>query len=594
MLPAAGPIGRLVFLFWLCSAGALSAFDLDWRTDGISADGLLPATLLGALASEGTTDGQDVLSAAQADYARLTSALYEAGYFGPVISIRLDGREAADISPVRVPAVVGRVTIAVAAGPQFRLGRAEIAPLAPKTELPDGFRSGGPASTSLLRSTARTATDAWRDVGHAQATVAGQQITARHGQQVLDVDIALDPGPRLRFGPLQISGETNVRHDRIRAIAGLPEGQVFSPAELDRARNRLQRTGTFRVAALSEAEAITQPDLLPIDAEIADRLPRRFGFGAELSSLQGLTLSGYWLHRNIFGGAERLRFDAEIGGIAGEDGGTDYEASVRFDKPAARGADTDYFGLFEIAALDEVGFSSNRVALTGGFINRKTPRRTYQYALGIEHAQTDDAFGERDYTILTLPLSAEFDYREPDEDARRGYFALLELTPFYAVSGTDSGVRALLDARAYRPAGDRVTLAARAQIGTVFGPALDDAPADYLFYSGGGGTVRGQPYQSLGVELPNDLLAGGRSFLGLSAEMRVRTGDNLSVVAFADAGYIGEETFPDGSGEWHSGAGFGVRYDTGVGPLRFDVAVPVDGPGENDGFEIYIGIGQAF
>ena len=107
--------------------------------------------------------------------------------------------------------------------------------------------------------------------------------------------------------------------------------------------------------------------------------------------------------------------------------------------------------------------------------------------------------------------------------------------------------------------------------------------------------MRGHDFQSLGVDFGNGDVIGGRSFLGLSGEVRVKTGEKLSVVGFYDLGYIGSEVFPDGnSGEWHSGAGVGVRYDTGIGPVRLDIAVPVDGPDDSKGVELYIGIGQSF
>ena len=87
---------------------------------------------------------------------------------------------------------------------------------------------------------------------------------------------------------------------------------------------------------------------------------------------------------------------------------------------------------------------------------------------------------------------------------------------------------------------------------------------------------------------------GGRAFLGFSAEARVKVTDAIGLVGFADAGYIGSEEFYDGSGQWHSGAGLGVRYDTGIGPIRLDLAVPTSGPETGENFQVYIGIGQAF
>lgn len=164
-----------------------------------------------------------------------------------------------------------------------------------------------------------------------------------------------------------------------------------------------------------------------------------------------------------------------------------------------------------------------------------------------------------------------------------------------AISGADNGVRTFVDARGFKTFGSArpVTLALRGQFGSVFGPDLDVAPADFLFFSGGGDSVRGQEFQALGVPVGNQI-AGGRSFVGLSSEVRVGVTDTIGVVGFVDVGYIGAEEIFDGTGVWHSGAGVGLRYNTGIGPIRFDVAVPTSGPESDENFQIYIGIGQSF
>ena len=110
--------------------------------------------------------------------------------------------------------------------------------------------------------------------------------------------------------------------------------------------------------------------------------------------------------------------------------------------------------------------------------------------------------------------------------------------------------------------------------------------------SGGAGTVRGQSYKSLAVNLGPGLRIGGRSFAALSAELRARVKDKWSVVGFADAGFVGADSWWD-DGSTHYGAGFGVRYDTGLGPIRVDIATPL-GSDAGDDIELYIGIGQAF
>ena len=70
--------------------------------------------------------------------------------------------------------------------------------------------------------------------------------------------------------------------------------------------------------------------------------------------------------------------------------------------------------------------------------------------------------------------------------------------------------------------------------------------------------------------------------------------ENIEIVGFADWGYIGAEAFPDLSGNSHAGAGLGLRYNTGIGPIRLDVATPISGDTPASNLYIYLGIGQAF
>jgi translocation and assembly module TamA len=122
---------------------------------------------------------------------------------------------------------------------------------------------------------------------------------------------------------------------------------------------------------------------------------------------------------------------------------------------------------------------------------------------------------------------------------------------------------------------------------------LQDIAPGLLFFSGGAGSVRGQPYQSLGIPVGGST-AGGRSFLAASAELRGYVTDKISLVGFYDVGMVDSDSFVSGSSSRHAGAGIGLRYDLGgLGPLRLDLAQPVSGSTGN-GLQFYLGIGQAF
>ncbi len=576
----------------------VSALEVQLNAPGIdknSVEVLRGASLVLQARNNPEATTQDMVAAARADYGRMVSALYELGYYGGVVSIRVDKQEAYDISPIASPSVIQQIIIEVEAGPIFGFGTAQIEPFPPGVSKPEGFATGERAYSGVIGTATTAAIDGWRDLGHAKAQIGNQRIWADHRQSTLSADVTIIPGPRLRFGELNITNSGKVRPDRVREIAGLPTGEIFSPDELNRASDRLRRTGAFTSVVLEEAEEITSGDTLDIDASLTAAKPRRVGFGAEISSLEGLTISGFWLHRNLLGGAERLRFEGEIGGIGGDSGGVDYRAGVRFDRPATFTPETGFFVGALTEEANEPDYRERNIQIGGGLTHFFSDELSGELSLGYQYTEIDDALGSRTLGHILMPATLTYDNRDDPLDAKEGIYTQLEVTPFVGTSDEGEGARLYLDARGYRGFGEdeRVVLAGRVLIGSILGADVRNVPSEMLFFSGGAGTVRGQPYQSLGIDLPGGLQIGGRSFLALSAELRNRLWGPWSVVGFADAGFVGADDFAQETGDWHSGAGFGARYDTGFGPIRVDLATPLDGDAGQD-FELYIGIGQAF
>ncbi len=581
-------------LFSGLSAGA---FDLTIQSNGGEeiTDAIRESSLLAEAENNGVRNPQEIIAAARTDYRQVLGTLYKKGYYSGVVSIMIDGREAASLPPFFRTRSVSDVRIAVKTGEPFVFGRIGIAPLAPETELPESFARGEPALAPVVGEAVDSAILAWREVGHAKAEPTSQSIVADHARNRLDASVTLDPGPRVRFGDLNINGAKSVRERRIREIAGLPRGEVYSPDELDAVAQRLRDTGAFRSVSLSEGETVAPDGRMDITARLVEEKPRRFGVGAEIESSEGVSVSTYWMHRNLLGGAENLRFDAEIGGIGSQDSGTDYRLGAVFSRPGTFAAANTLILNAEIAREDEPEYKSDSVTVGAKIRRRFSERIEYSVGLQLRYSDVEDDLGSREFTHLAFPIEGLYDARDSLLDPTDGYYLRAEIKPYLGLADSASGARFFADGRAYFSFGDAVpvTLAGRAQLGSVVGSGLRDTPPDLLFYSGGGGTVRGQPYQSLAVDLGGGNTIGGRSFLGLSGEARIRAFERISFVVFADAGFIGEGSTPGGDGNWHSGAGLGLRYNTGVGPIRLDVATPVSGD-TGDGVQIYVGIGQAF
>jgi translocation and assembly module TamA len=579
---------------------ALDRLDIQVRGEDEGLERLVnSASLLRSLSDQDQTEPQDLVAAARADYGRILATLYANGYYSVVIRITVDGREAASIRALEVPSAISSITVVVDPGPPFTLGQTRIAPLAPETELPSAFAGGRPAESAVVSDAVATSIRAWRNVGNAKADVANQRVIADHRAAKLDVDVALNPGPRLRFGPLVVDGAERMREARIIKIAGLPTGKTFSETELRKAETRLRRTGIFSSVTLVEDEAVTAPDLLGITAQLVEQKPRRYSLGAELSTIDGISLTGSWLHRNLLGGGERLELEAGVTNIGSDISGVDYGFSVTLDRPATLTPDTTAGVVFRFAHADEVDYSLDGVEFGLAFSHIFSDQLTARAGLTYAYVKGSDPTGDFEYQSLSLPLGATWDKRDVPVNATRGFYLDGEVKPFLGLNDTKSGVRATMDGRVYRSFGSegRVVVAARLQGGAVLGPDILDVPRDQLFYSGGGGTVRGQPYRSLGVLVPSgsgsDFLVGGRYFVAGSLELRAMVTEKIGLVGFYDAGSVGIDGFFDDTADSHAGAGLGVRYDTAIGPIRFDVATPVSGD-TGDGVQFYVGLGQSF
>lgn len=553
-----------------------------------------------------------LLAKARGDYRRILAALYGEGRYGGKISIKVNGQEANDIAPDAELPDQSKIEIDVDPGAQFIFSRTTISQLAPppqdrrdKVPLPEesGFAPGDVARSATILKAERLAIEAWRQQGYAKATATGQDVVADHADDTIAADISIDPGQKAHYGPVTVTGTARMDPQFVAWMTGLKEGQEYDPDDIDKARKRLSRMEVFRAMSFQEAEKINPDGSLPMELNVQERPPRRFGAGVSYSTLDGFGLETYWMHRNLFGKGERLRLDAKMSGIGGSQDNSfnpanfTYLLGATFTKPGVFTPDTDFVG--GLNAKREVldTYTETSVTAKGGFTHTFSDELSGSIFAKVFQGQfEDDYFGRRDFTTAGLDGNVIYDRRNNKTDASSGYYLEGNLAPFYEFHYGNFATRFTAEGRTYFGFGDkdRFVLAGRAKIGSIVGASIADVPPDQLFFAGGGGSVRGYAYRNIGVRTNSGETIGGRSLVEASAEARMRVTDSIGVVGFVDGGYVGEESYPDFANNMKLGAGAGLRYLTGLGPIRLDVAVPLNKQSGDPTYGIYVGIGQAF
>lgn len=571
----------------------------------------LEATIRGASSlisgqSAPASGAAGLLARARADYKRILGALYNEGYYGGTISILVGGREAADIPPdATLPKPVA-VEVKVEPGPLFHFGRIGISNEASSAVAPAdmvaspasiGFTNGEIARSSLIVRAESLAVEAWQQLGYPEAKVVDRQVVAEHKTNSVDVDIKVEPGRRATVGPLRVSGTERMDPNFVAQQTGLVAGAEYDPDDIRRAQKRLSRLDVFRAMRIEAASAVGTDGVLPLAVMVEEQAQRRFGAGANYSSIDGVGLEAFHLWRNLFGRAERLRLDAKLAGINFplDTAEFDYAFGGTFTMPGFLNPDNDFVVATSAERTVLPAYTETSATASLGLTQYLTDDITLDGSLYYKRAQFDDDFGTRNFSITGLTAGAVWDGRDKAQDAHKGFYLAATAEPFYAIDYGYLAFKASAEARGYWSLldDDKLVLAGRAKIGALFGPSVDELPPDRLFFAGGGGSVRGYAYRGIGVSNDDETVTGGRYLFEASAEARYKINNEWGAVGFVDSGYVAADSFP-GLDQMRIGAGIGVRYYTSLGPLRADIAIPLNKrPGDPD-YALYIGIGQAF
>jgi len=608
---------------------------IEFQIDGSSKDlkeALEQASVLYRTRQDPPPDGQTLVRRAEGDLAPLIDALWGAGYYDATLRIEVAGQPLILGRPT--PATVAQaaesfrareavpVKVIVEPGPLFRMRNVSVIDARTRRPFPDEqlpprivkLKSGDPARAADIRAAETALVDHFRSLSYPLTKVAKVRPVVFHRDDAMDVEIAIDTGPRAAFGAVTVSGQSNVDPKVVRSMIYIEPGDPYSPAAVAASRKSVLKLPAISSVRMREPNRLDANGQLPIDAEVTDRKPHVVGLSARYSTLDGPATRAYWQHRNLFGGAESLRLEGDLfvpprtnsraidnlKSFELADLGGRFRAS--FVKPGLSGTRNDLLldGMIE---RDNTGgdiyggYSSKRVTGSAAIRHRFTDAFSVQFGATGERGTTSDSLGTIDYSLFGAQAAVTYDSTDRPLDPTKGIRATGSVTAYPEFLGSSAGiVESRVQASTYYSIDDeaRYIVAGRIGLGSVAGASLGDIPATHRFYAGGGGSVRGYRFRSLSPLGPTGEVIGGRSLFEASVEGRIKITDTIGLVPFVDAGGAFEPAYPDFSQPLRYSAGLGLRYYTAVGPIRLDVAMPLNRRPDDNRWALYIGIGQAF
>jgi len=528
---------------------------------------------------------------AQSDVDLMLRILRSQGYYTPT----------AEASVTSTGPGTALVTLALEPGPPFvltehRLTVAHDGSVAPPALDAAGLGSpvGRRADAAAIAAAEVAAVTRLRRSGYPYAHFVNRSGLADPQAATLVVESRIEAGRAFTFGPVAFEGSENVEHDYLLTYVPWESGAMFDVELVREFQRSLIETDLFTAASVSWPEAApaggTDPAPLPLTGRLEERLPRSVTAGLRYDTDLGPSVRLTLEHRNLFGANERGLASAEIG-TSEQTLGFGIR-KPQFLRPGQVLVSDLTFSREELDAFD---------ALTASVFAGLEREISDTVTVGLGGLAEVSQIKERSDTstahLLGVPGFLAYDGSDDLLNPTGGYRLRVEATPytgafagsdteFLVLNGTGSGYWSLDRDKKY-------VLAARSRLGSILSPDLASVPQTKRLYSGGGGSVRGYAQDFVGP-LDGGNPRGGRSALEAGVELRARMFGDVGGAIFTEAGSVSTETYPNFEEGIQAAAGFGLRYYSPAGPIRVDVGFPIDRRRQDDRFQVYFSIGQAF
>jgi outer membrane protein assembly complex protein YaeT len=479
------------------------------------------------------------------------------------------------------------------------------------------LKVGLPRDRQLTVSTHELAVNELKDHGFPYGKVSTDEDDGVDGKQA-HLTFTAEPGKLAHFGTVEVAGNKSVDENIISRELTFKPGELFQRSAVQDSQRRLYGLELFQFANVEPVDQEQQPDDVPVRVTVAEGNHQRVNFGVGYGTEEKARVDAEYHHVNFFGGARsagaHVRWSSLDRGVR-----LDFTQPYVLNPHFSLGADGQQWYTYTPAYNSVV--SGAKLTLT----HRTSQHTSWAATLTSEHdvsSITDLAFNDPALrsSLIALGLNpatrqqdgnlnalgADFQHSTADNplNAHRGFqIALHGEEAGHLLGGNFNYYAASADGRHYLPITNTVVLASRVQAGNIYPVGHDprNVPFGKKYFLGGATSIRGWGRYEVSPLVSGQPI-GGNSMFAFSEELRATLGGNLGGVLFLDAGNVWT-----GSGGFKFGGlryaiGPGLRYQTPVGPLRFDVGYQlnptpdliVNGSPQTRRFRLHFSIGQAF
>ena len=574
---------RLLIILLLLPCTLFSSIEYHVEFQGFitkeTLDSLLSNSTLKLLEEDPPANLISLKRRAEADIPNLVDTLHSLGFY----NARVDFAVVEEMEPVRV-------VVSVDTGAVYPILGYQIEPVDLCISLRDiGITLGGPAYTNSILEGESKALEILAVRGYPLASVVKRRVIADQEAQGIFVILTIDPGLQVVFGSTTVVGLETVSPSVVINRVAWCEGKPYDPELIGKTEFELESLGLFSSISILENEEELDENELPIEIYLKEACHRTIGFGVSYNTQLGPGATFNWEHRNMRGLGERFKIKSDIWQRK-------QTGILQYIIPDFR---ERYQQLrFLVEADKEITEGYDEFYYSGSVLidKRINPLLKVSYGGSYKQLFSSKSDNNRPSHLLKIPLYLRYNCINNPLCPTDGYTLTLRSIPTLNIHPQFAYAINTATVTGYYPifGDDFLVIAGKAHLGSIFGSKRITIPPPERFYAGSPCLLRGYKYMTVSPLDRENKPIGGRSIMVYSLETRFKL-NSFGWAFFYEVGNVYNQIFPQPFHKQLQSIGLGFHYYTQVGPLRLDVAFPLDPRKKIDRpLQFYISIGQSF
>jgi outer membrane protein insertion porin family len=466
--------------------------------------------------------------------------------------------------------------------------------------------SGDTYSEEKLRQDIQMLTEMYQDKGYAFANVL-RTLQIVPGENKVDINYSFEKGNIAYFGKVIIKGNSKTRDKVIRRELRVHEGMMYSGSLLRKSKENVNRLGFFEPTSVifNTVSPRGKDNILDVEISVKERQTGQISLGAGYSTATKGFFQASIAQNNFRGLGQNLNLNISVSE-------SQKTYNLGFTEPYFM--DSKWTAGADIYKTQNGLLSSFSSEKWGGDIRVGYPIAEYTRAFVTLRHEFTDIKAVRNPTVdvdlengvaATLKTSIRYDKRNNTFEPTKGFYGNVSLE-YAGLYGEQEWLKGTFEARAYKPIYEELILRTRLLTEQLMKTTSRDLPRTEKFQMGGSRNMRGYSYEDIGPRiLGKDLSTEQERIFNSGGQLSVLTTFELEHPLIKEAGlkwvlfYDAGNVFADASGidgeyPLRQDYGFGFRWFSPIGVLRFEFGYPIDPEEGQEGQQFHFDIGQLF